>query len=102
VHERRVIIHELLVDSSTLGQQLQRLVTHNEATLGPLLTQLHVVAGILHKDDSLLGKSVDLLAPASRGLANATGNGPYISINLPYLLLSDNVLCAFSIAKGCK
>jgi phospholipid/cholesterol/gamma-HCH transport system substrate-binding protein len=102
VKERRVIIHELLVDSSTLGHQLTTLVTHNEATLGPLLTRLHIVANVLHKDDAALGRSVKLLAPASRGLVNATGDGRYIGVNLPYLLLPDNVLCAFSIAKNCR
>jgi phospholipid/cholesterol/gamma-HCH transport system substrate-binding protein len=57
---------------------------------------------LLRKDDHLLGHAVDLLAPASRGLANATGDGPYIDINLPYLFLPDNVLCGFSLAKDCK
>jgi phospholipid/cholesterol/gamma-HCH transport system substrate-binding protein len=102
VRERRAIIHSLLVDSATLGAELDHLVKHNEATLGPLLDRLHTVAGLLHQDDRVLGQSVDLLAPASRGLANATGDGPYIGVNLPYLLLPDNVLCAFSVAKDCR
>jgi phospholipid/cholesterol/gamma-HCH transport system substrate-binding protein len=102
VKKRRLIIHELLIDSSTLGRQLSTLVKHNEATLGPLLSRLHVVAGVLNKDDAALSRSVQLLAPASRGLANATGDGPYIGVNLPYLFLPDNVLCAFSVATGCR
>lgn len=102
VHQRRVIIHQLLVDSATLGRELTRLVDHNSATLGPLLDRLHVVTQLLHKDDHVLGHAVDLLAPASRGLANATGDGPYVDVNLPYLFLPDNVLCAFSIASGCR
>jgi phospholipid/cholesterol/gamma-HCH transport system substrate-binding protein len=102
LHARRAIIHELLVDSTRLGQQLTRLVTRNAATLGPLLNRLHVVTTLLRKDDHVLGHAVDLLAPASRGLANATGDGPYIDINLPYLFIPDNVLCGFSLAKDCK
>ncbi|HEX3900888.1 MAG TPA: MCE family protein [Mycobacteriales bacterium] len=102
LHARRVIIHELLVDSTRLGQELTRLVNRNAATLGPLLDRLHVVTTLLRKDDHVLGHAVDLLAPASRGLANATGDGPYIDINLPYLLLPDNVLCGFSVAKDCR
>jgi phospholipid/cholesterol/gamma-HCH transport system substrate-binding protein len=102
VKERRAIIRELLVDSATLGRELATLVKHNRATLGPLLTRLHVVAGLLRKDDAVLGRSVDLLAPASRGLANASGDGRYIGVDLPYLLVPDNVLCAFSIATGCR
>ncbi|HVW79516.1 MAG TPA: MCE family protein [Mycobacteriales bacterium] len=102
LHARRVIIHELLVDATRLGDELARLVDRNAATLGPLLDRLHLVAALLRKDDHVLAHSVDLLAPASRGLANATGDGPYIDINLPYLLLPDNVLCAFSVAKDCQ
>ena len=102
LHQRRAIIHSLLVDSSALGEQLTHLVNHNAATLGPLLERLHVVTTLLRKDDQVLAHAVDLLAPASRGLANATGDGPYIDINLPYLLLPDNVLCGFAIAKDCR
>jgi phospholipid/cholesterol/gamma-HCH transport system substrate-binding protein len=102
VNQRRVIIHQLLVDSATLGRELSRLIDHNSAILGPLLDRLHVVTQLLHKDDHLLAHAVDLLAPASRGLVNATGNGPYIDVNLPYLFLSDNILCAFSIVSGCR
>lgn len=102
VRDRRTIIHRLLVDSATLGQQLTVLIRHNHATLGPLLSRLHTVADTLRHDDSELGQSVRLLAPASRGLANATGDGRYIGINLPYLFFPDNVLCAFGIATGCQ
>jgi phospholipid/cholesterol/gamma-HCH transport system substrate-binding protein len=102
IRERRTIIHELLIEAAQLGQQLTRLVNHNAATLGPLLDRLHVVTTILRNDDHTLAHAVDLLAPASRGLANATGDGPYIDVNLPYLLLPDNVLCAFAIATDCK
>jgi phospholipid/cholesterol/gamma-HCH transport system substrate-binding protein len=102
VRERRAVIHQLLTDSATLGSELTRLVNHNSSTLGPLLTRLHVVTQVLRENDHLLAHSIDLLAPASRGLANATGDGRYIDVNLPYLFISDNVLCAFSIATGCR
>jgi phospholipid/cholesterol/gamma-HCH transport system substrate-binding protein len=102
VKRRRAIIHKLLLDSTTLGNQLNYLIKHNQAKLGPLLSRLHIVAGLLHRDEKTLGHSVELLAPASRGLANATGDGRYIGVNLPYLFLPDNVLCAFSIAKDCR
>jgi phospholipid/cholesterol/gamma-HCH transport system substrate-binding protein len=102
LHQRRAIIHSLLVDATALGAQLSHLIDHNAATLGPLLERLHVVTSLLRKDDHVLARSIDLLAPASRGLTNATGDGPYIDINLPYLLLPDNVLCGFSIAPGCR
>jgi phospholipid/cholesterol/gamma-HCH transport system substrate-binding protein len=102
VRERRALIHELLVESAQLGRQLTHLIQHNSATLGPLLDRLQTVTALLRKDDHTLAQSIDLLAPASRGLVNATGDGPYIDVNLPYLFLPDNVLCAFSIAKGCR
>ena len=97
---RRVVIHDLLVDSARLGRELSHLIAHNASTLGPLLERLHVVTTLLRNDDHVLAHAVDLLAPATRGLVNATGDGPYININLPYLFLSDNVLCGF-VVKGC-
>lgn len=102
VKQRRAIIHQLLIDSANLGDQLNRLVKHNEAKLGPLIDRLAIVSAMLRKDNRVLGRSVDLLAPASRGLANATGDGRYIGVNLPYLLVPDNVLCSFSVAKDCS
>lgn len=102
IKARRAIIRQLLIDSATLGAQLNRLVKHNQAKLGPLIDRLATVSGLLRHDNRVLGQSVDLLAPASRGLANATGDGPYIGVNLPYLLLPDNVLCSFGIAKDCS
>jgi phospholipid/cholesterol/gamma-HCH transport system substrate-binding protein len=102
LHARRVIIHSLLTDASRLGQELAHLINHNAATLGPLLDRLHVVTSLLRKDDHVLANAIELLAPASRGLTDATGDGPYIDINLPYLFVPDNVLCGFSIAKGCR
>jgi phospholipid/cholesterol/gamma-HCH transport system substrate-binding protein len=102
LHARRVIIHELLVDSSRLGQELTRLVDRNAAKLGPLLDRLHGVTTLLRQDDHVLAHAVDLLAPATRGLANASGDGPYIDINLPYLFIPDNVLCGFAVATGCR
>jgi phospholipid/cholesterol/gamma-HCH transport system substrate-binding protein len=102
LHARRAIIHALFVDASDLGQELARLINHNAATLGPLLDRLHVVTSLLRKDDHVLASAIELLAPASRGLTDATGDGPYIDINLPYLFIPDNVLCGFSIAKDCR
>jgi phospholipid/cholesterol/gamma-HCH transport system substrate-binding protein len=102
LHQRRAIIHSLLLDASSLGEQLTHLIAHNAKTLGPLLERLQVVTSLLRKDDHVLARAIDLLAPASRGLTNATGDGPYIDINLPYLFLPDNVLCGFSIAPDCR
>ncbi len=102
LHARRVIIRSILQDASRLGSQLDRLITHNKATLGPLLDRLHVVTTLLHHDDHVLARAIELLAPASRGLTDATGDGPYIDINLPYLFVPDNVLCGFSIATECR
>lgn len=102
VRQRRAIIHDLLTDSASLGHQLSRLVGGNRAALDPLLSRLNTIAALLHRDQHSLGRAVGLLAPATRGLANATGTGPFVSVNLPYLFLPDNVLCAFSIAKDCR
>lgn len=102
VQARRAVIHALLRDSARLGHQLSHLIRSDGATLGPLLNRLRVVASVLRKDDGALATAVQRLAPATRYLANATGNGKYLDINLPYSVFPDNLLCRFSIVVGCS
>lgn len=102
VERRRAVIHALLRDSAALGHELTRLVHTNRATLGPLLNRLRVVSAVLHQDDGALTTAVDRLAPATRYLANATGNGKHLDLNLPYSVIPDNLLCRFSIVVGCS
>lgn len=75
VQKRRDAIHNLLVSTSTLSQQLIGLVNDNKAQLGPALQQLNRVVTVLQRNKASLSKSLALLAPFVQGFSNVLGNG---------------------------
>ena len=102
VTKRREAIHALLLDTTALSRQLTTLVDDNQGVIGPLLADLKTVADTLRKDDESLKETVLLLGPASRYLANAFGNGPWLDVLVPNLVVPDNVLCQAQLAGECK
>jgi phospholipid/cholesterol/gamma-HCH transport system substrate-binding protein len=90
--QRRQVIHQLIVDSATLGQQLTSLLHDNAAQIQPLLANLQSVTAMLARDQTSIDQSVQLLAPFSRYFANASGNGNFIDVTAPTLLVPDNVI----------
>ncbi len=75
VQLRRDAIHNLLVSTTTLSQQLVGLVRDNEAQLRPALQQLNRVVTVLQRNKANLSKSLALLAPFVQGYSNVLGNG---------------------------
>jgi phospholipid/cholesterol/gamma-HCH transport system substrate-binding protein len=92
IQQRRGAIHQLLVDVTTLGNQLTALITTNRSQLQPLLNNLAVVSGVLAKDQGALDQAVPLLAAFDRYAANATGSTNFGQVITPTLLLPDNVV----------
>lgn len=90
--ERRQVIHQLLVDSSSLGQQLTSLIQADNAKIAPLLANLQSVTGLLAHDQGALDQSIQLLAPFARYFANAAGSGDFADVTAPPLLLPDNAI----------
>ena len=75
--QRRQAIHDLLVSTSDLSQQLTGLVRDSRADLKPALDHLESVLGVLTKNEDNLDTSLRLLAPFYRYFANVFGNGPW-------------------------
>ncbi|WP_183095899.1 MCE family protein [Nocardioides stalactiti] len=84
--ERKTAIHNILVATSQLSQELTALVRESRADLKPALRHLESVLAIVNKNEDNLDKTLGLMAPFYRVFANVFGNGPwwdtYIS-NLP-------------------
>ncbi|WP_026360463.1 MCE family protein [Amycolatopsis nigrescens] len=99
---RRDLIRNVLTDFRTLTGQLKDILNENRPQLEPLLANLSGVTDVLQRNDDAVGRSLELLAPAGRYLANTFGNGPYAEIYLPYAIIPDNLLCASGVVKGCK
>ncbi len=75
VQRRRDAIHNLLVSTTTLSQQLIGLVNDNKAQLKPALQQLNRVVTVLQRNKTSLSRSLALLAPFVQGYSNVLGNG---------------------------
>jgi phospholipid/cholesterol/gamma-HCH transport system substrate-binding protein len=84
--ERRAAIHNILVSTVTLSEELTALVRQSRADLKPALRHLESVLAVVNKNEDNLDRSLELMAPFYRVFANVFGNGPwwdtYIS-NLP-------------------
>jgi phospholipid/cholesterol/gamma-HCH transport system substrate-binding protein len=75
--ERRDAIHNLLVSTVTLSQELTALVRQSRADLKPALRHLESVLAVVNKNEDNLDRSLELMAPFYRIFANVFGNGPW-------------------------
>ena len=72
---RRAAIHQLLVTTVTLSEQLIALTRENRATLTPALERLHNVVQVLKDNQANIDKAIPRLASFTRIFANNLGNG---------------------------
>lgn len=86
IRERRDLIHELLVTSQDLSDQLTALVRENRKQLTPTLERLRAVIATLEKNQDDLERSIELLAPFVRVFANTLGTGPWFDSYIPNLV----------------
>ena len=70
-------VHDLLVSSTTLSQELTRLIDQSREDLKPALAHLENVIAVLNKNEDNLDSSLRLMAPFYRVFANTLGTGPW-------------------------
>jgi phospholipid/cholesterol/gamma-HCH transport system substrate-binding protein len=87
IEARREVIHELLVNTSSLAVQLSGLVADDRATIGPALDHLHAVLALLQQNQDNLDKGIKALAPFVRVFANNLGNGRWFDTYIQNLVL---------------
>jgi phospholipid/cholesterol/gamma-HCH transport system substrate-binding protein len=75
VSRRRDAIHELLVGTTTLSEQLTGLVADNRAQLQPALNELRATVAILQRNRTNLEQTIQKMGPFVTAFANVTGNG---------------------------
>lgn len=84
--QRRESISRLLDATSSLSTELTTLVRQSRQDIGPALTNLEQVVGLLLKNQNNLDQSLRLMAPFYRVFANTLGTGPWFDTwiqNLP-------------------
>jgi phospholipid/cholesterol/gamma-HCH transport system substrate-binding protein len=89
---RREAIHNLLVDLRSIGTEMTALMQENRADVRPMITSLNGTIDLLERNHAELGRLVDLLGPAARYLANATGHGSWLELLMPGGV-PDNLAC---------
>jgi len=80
ITKRRAAIHTLLVETTTLADNLGGVIDQTKQDLGPAFRQLNAVLQTLRDEDSTLKDVLDKIAPTVRYFANATGNGPWADL----------------------
>ncbi len=96
LNQRHAAIDELLKSTASLTQQLQALLAAHQAQVGPLLSDLQTVSGVLAKDGSDIEAAVPLLTAANKYLANVTGSGAFGDFVMPAGLIPDNIIAQCS------
>ncbi|GAA4139693.1 MCE family protein [Actinomadura keratinilytica] len=86
VRARRAVIHQLLVNTVALTQQVNALIKENEAQLRPMLDNLERVNKILLRNQDNLDRIIKLYAPFARQFADVTGSGRWFDAYLQNLL----------------
>lgn len=85
-----------LFDSATLLVDRTHSILHDEPKLDALIANLHEFAKMMADHDALLRNVLQTAPIAVRNLANATGSGNAIDLNVPAGLLVDSWMCALS------
>jgi phospholipid/cholesterol/gamma-HCH transport system substrate-binding protein len=102
VLHRRDTIENLLHDAATLTDQLNDLLREDGPQVRPLLDNARQLTDVLHQQDDAVNRALSVIGSSGRYVANATGNGPYANVYLPYSLIPDNLLCGLHVITGCK
>ncbi len=86
VQARRQVIHQLLIRTVTLSQQVNALIKENEGQLRPMLANLERVNRVLLKNQQNLDRILQLFAPFARQFADVTGTGRWFDSWIQNLL----------------
>ncbi|WP_367918043.1 MCE family protein [Nocardioides ginsengisoli] len=91
---RREAIHRLLVETTDLSQALTAIVKSTDGKLKPALDDLNSVLATLNAQDKQLTHLLEVMAPAVRYVANATGSGPFLPLYVkPPAIPADDTTC---------
>jgi len=98
---RRRAIRRLLEQTTGLSEALTAIVTETRADVAPALRDLDLALDALNAQDASLERVLDVMAPALRYVANATGNGPFLDLYVDDPAIpADDSLC--QLQGGCR
>lgn len=86
VQSRRAVIHQLLINTVSLSQQVNGLIKENEAQLRPMLANLQKVSEVLLRNQDNLDRILQLFTPFARQFSDVTGTGRWFDSYIQNLL----------------
>lgn len=95
VTARQAAVHRLLDGTTALVDVLKTLF-NDEPAINELLANLQQFAQMAATHDALVRNTLQTMPVAFRNLANASGSGTALDINLPAGVLIDSWMCALS------
>lgn len=101
VTSRRQAIHLLLVETAKLAQNVNGIIADTKADTGPALRALNATLAQLRAQDAQLRHVLDVMAPAARYIANASGNGPYVDLFVCGSVIPPNDAPGAGLAGKC-
>jgi phospholipid/cholesterol/gamma-HCH transport system substrate-binding protein len=103
IEARRTVIHQLLVNTGALADELRGLVRDNQATITPALQHLDGVLEVLVANEKNLDEILHVLFPWTRTLIDSVGTGPWFDAivqNLPFPALTGQASPSASGARS--
>ncbi len=92
IRDRQALITRLLDDVASLMRLFDEIGADNGGQVGPLINTLNTVASGLEKNKANLDRLFETLPVTARGVANATADGPFVNLYIPWLF-PDNWAC---------
>lgn len=95
INARQAAVHRLLTGTAALVDTL-KILFEDEPSLNELLVNMGQFAQMAATHDELIRNTLQVMPVAFRNLANASGSGTALDINLPSGVLMDSWMCALS------
>jgi virulence factor Mce-like protein len=86
VSARRQVIHQLLVNTISVSEQINAFIDENQAQLKPMLANLQRVNQVLLRNQTNLDNTIKMLAPYAVQFTDATGTGRWFDSFIQNLL----------------
>lgn len=101
IAQRRDAVARLLTDGRSLVTTLTAMARQNSAPMHTATMQLNKILGVLQSQEANLTKTLQLANPAMRLYVNSAGDGPWVGVNAPGLILPDSWWC-LQLRLACK
>lgn len=95
INARQASLHRLL-DGTTALVDTVKTILGDEPAINELLANMQQFAQMAASHDALVRNTLQVMPVAFRNLANASGSGTALDINLPAGVLIDSWMCALS------